>query len=84
MTKKFVCRALSQEPYIILSLFMLHMCNRIISPGGFFNLFQISIFGVNTGIKGQNMAQNDKKIRSVVFHISVSTHHLIVIFETHV
>ena len=40
MTTNSVCHSclISQEPDIILSLFMLHMCKRIISPG-FFTLF---------------------------------------------
>ena len=40
---------------------MVHMCNRI-SPGFFLHLFQIFIFGVNSGVKGQKIAQNDKKL----------------------
>ena len=62
---------------------MIHMCNRIISPG-FLYLFQIYIFGINSGVKGQKMAQSDKKLCLVVFHISGSIHHMIVIFGAHV
>ena len=40
---------------------MVHMCQRVISPGLFCIFFQILIFGVNSEVKGQNMAQNDKK-----------------------
>ena len=43
------------------SSFMVHMCQRVISPGLFCIFFQILIFGVNSEVKGQNMAQNDKK-----------------------
>ena len=43
---------ISQEPYIIWSLFMVHICKRIISPV-FFTFCQIFISGVNSGVKGQ-------------------------------
>ena len=36
------------------------MCKRIISPGVFYIFFQVLIFGVVNGVKGQKMAQNDK------------------------
>ena len=52
----------SQEAYIIWSSFMLLMCKRIISPGFFSNFFQILILGVKSELKGQKMAQHDKKI----------------------
>ena len=59
--KKFclLC-SISQEPYIIWLSFMVQMCKMIISPGVFFN-FKILIFWVAMGLKGQKMAQNDKK-----------------------
>ena len=53
---------ISQEPYIIWSWFMVvHLCKGIISPGVFYILFQILIFGVNSGVKeqkGSNMSKN--------------------------
>ena len=52
-------------PYIIWSWFMVHMCKRIISPGVFY------IFYVNSRVKEQKMALNDKKI-SVALHIWVT------------
>ena len=52
--------SISQEPCIIWLLFMVQMCKIIISPGVFFN-FKILIFWVVRGLKGQKMAQNDKK-----------------------
>ena len=51
----------SQEPYIVWSSFMVHMCNRI-NLQGFFYFFLVFIFGVNSGVKGQKIAQNDKKL----------------------
>ena len=45
---------------------------------------QIFIFQVVSGVKGQKMVQNDKKIMSVVLHISGTIHHMIVIYGTHV
>ena len=63
MRKKLCLLCLkSQELYIIWSSFMVHMSNRIISPGLFLHLFQIFIFGVKSGVKGQKMAQSDKKL----------------------
>ena len=54
---------ISQEPYIIWCSFVVHMWKRIISPGGFFlHFFQIFIFGVNSGVKGQKVTQNNKKL----------------------
>ena len=57
------------------------MCKRIISPV-FLHCLQILFFGVDSGVKGQKMAQNDKK--SVALHIPGSIHHMIMIFGTHV
>ena len=53
-----------REPYIVWLSFMIHicmvqMCKMIISPGVFLN-FQILIFQVVIGLKGQKMAQNYK------------------------
>ena len=48
----------------------------------FLHFFQVLIFGVNNGVKGQKMAQNDKGILSFPLHISGSIHHMIVIFGT--
>ena len=39
---------------------MLHMCKRIIYP--VFYIFQNLIFGIGSGVKGQKMAKNDKKL----------------------
>ena len=59
--KKFsLLLSISQEPYIIWLSFMVPMCKIIISPGVFFN-FEILVFRVVRGLKGQKMAQNDKK-----------------------
>ena len=52
-------RSISQEPYIIWLSFMVQMC-KMIFPGVFFN-FKILIFWVFRGLKGQKVAQNDKK-----------------------
>ena len=52
------------------------------SPG-FFSFFVILIFWVVKGVKGQKMVQNDKKILSVVLHISGTIHHMIFIYGTH-
>ena len=52
--KKFCMGCLiSQEPCIIWSSFIVHMCKRIISPGFFLHFLQILIVVVNSGVKGQ-------------------------------
>ena len=45
-----------------------------------FHFFKISIFWVVGGVKGQKVVQNDKKILSVVLHISGAIHYIIVIY----
>ena len=52
--------SISQEPYIMWLSFMVQKCKIIISPDGFFN-FEIMIFQVVRGLKGQKMAQNENK-----------------------
>ena len=51
--------SISQEHTSWLS-FAVHMCKTIISPGVFFTFFQILSFGVNSRVRGQEMAENDK------------------------
>ena len=60
---KNVClsRSLSQEPYVIWSSFMVHMCKMKIFRGKFFHFFKIFIFWVVERVKGQKKAQNGKK-----------------------
>ena len=48
----------------------------------FLHFSEIIFFGVSSGVKGQKMAQNDKKL-SAVLHISESIHHVIVFFGGH-
>ena len=60
--KKFCqLHSISQEAYIILSWFLLQMCKMMTSPEAFFFFFKILIFWVVRGVKGQKMAQSDKK-----------------------
>ena len=47
--------SISQEPYMIWLSFMVHLCKPIISPAAFL-FWQIA-----SGVKGQKIAQNDKK-----------------------
>ena len=61
----------TQEPYFIWSSYMVHICNRMIPPG-FFNLFQIFLFGVNRGVKGQKWP---KMTKNYVCHISCLKKH---------
>ena len=48
----------------------------------FVNAIVGKVFGVNSGVKEQKMARNDKKL-SVTLHISGSIHHMIVIYGVH-
>ena len=71
--KKFCLYSLiSEKPYIIRSSFMVQMCKRIISPILFIHFFQILVFGVNSGVKGQKMVQNGKNL-CLLYSISQET-----------
>ena len=64
MTKIFVCRTIHFRNHISydLHLWYTFMYKKIISPAIFFHFFKILIFGIIRGeVKGQKMAQNDKK-----------------------
>ena len=56
----------------------------MLSPGVFFFFFEIFIFQAVRGVKGQRMAQDDKKIMSGTLHISRTIYHMIVIYGTFV
>ena len=72
---KILSHSISQELYIIWSSFVIHK-NKMISSNIFFifpkfwffgllggsKVFQILIFRVNPGARGQKMSQNDKKL----------------------
>ena len=60
--KKALLCLISQEPYIIWSSFMVHVWRKIISLCLLLHFSEILFFGVSSGVKGQKMAQNDKKI----------------------
>ena len=55
-------KKLCPEPYIIWFSFMVYMCKKIIFLMFFLHFFQILFFRVNSAIKEQKMAQNDKKL----------------------
>ena len=60
------------------------MYKRIISSGIFFIFFKTLIFKIiRVEVKGQKMAQSDKKF-CVSLQISGTVHHMIVIFGAHV
>ena len=46
---------------------------------GFLNFFEIFIFWAFRGVKGQKIAQDDKKILAVALHISETIHYMILI-----
>ena len=60
MRKNSVCHALYLGNHTSYDLH-LHLCKVIIYPF-LKNCFQILIFSINSGVKGQKMAQNDKKL----------------------
>ena len=66
MTKFCLLRLISQEQYIMQLLFVVHKCKMIISPGVFL-FFKILILGLVWRVKGQKMAQNDKKLCPLYF-----------------
>ena len=53
---------LSQEPCITWSSFMVHVWKKDNISRCFYNLFQVLIFSVNSGLKGEKLTQNDKKL----------------------
>ena len=61
---------------------MVHMCEMIISPGVLF-IFENFVFWVVSGVKREKMAQNDKKIRVVLYSLG-ATHYMIFIYGTYV
>ena len=65
MTKYSLLHFISQESCITWLLFMVHMCKMIISPVVFSIFFLILIFRIVSGVKGQEMVQNDKKKLSI-------------------
>ena len=46
---------------------------------GFLNFFEIFIFQAFRGVKGQKIAQDDKKILAVALHISETIHYMFLI-----
>ena len=81
--KVCLLHSISEEPYLIWLLFMVHICKMVISSGVFFHFYKILIFQIVRGVKGQNLVQNNKKF-SVTLHISGTIHHMNVIYGTHV
>ena len=66
---------ISQEPYIIWSWFMVHMCKRIISLGVFYIFFQILIFRVNSRVKKQKRPKTTKSYVCCTPYLSKHTLH---------
>ena len=58
--KNCLSRSISQEPYIIWLSSVVHNCKMMISQCYFF-IFSKLVFPVVSRVKGQKMAQNDKK-----------------------
>ena len=62
---------------------VLQKCKMKYSGTCFFHFFNITIFWVVSGVKGEKMAENNKKI-CVVLHILGAIYHMIVICGTQV
>ena len=52
---------ISQNQYSIWSWVLVHLCKMMISPGVFFIFFKFLVFHAVRGVKGQKMAQDNKK-----------------------
>ena len=61
MTKNSVASNISETVDHMIFIYGTHVLKNNISRH-FLHFFQILIFRVNSGVKGQKMAQNDKKI----------------------
>ena len=75
--------SISQNPYIIWLSFMIYMCKMIISPCVFSIFFNIFIFRVVSGVKGQKMTKNWQKWQKNYVH-RASYLRMVVIYGTHV
>ena len=64
---------ISEEPYIIQSQFLVHMCKITISAGPFFHFLKILIFGGLLGGGGSKRAKNSPKLK---IRIISATHHV--------
>ena len=82
--KFYLLRFISQGPYIIWLSFVVRKCKMMISPGVFFMFSKILIFQIFRRVKGEKMAQHDKKNCPSYLYISGTIHHVIFIYDTHV
>ena len=72
MTKRSVYCALDLRNHTSHDLHLWYTCVKDNISSFFLHLFQIFIFGVNCGVKGQRMAQNDKN--SCLLHSYLRTY----------
>ena len=64
---------ISQEPYIIWSSFVVHICKRIISTGVFYIFFRSLIFWVNSVVKEQNVCHTPYLSKHTSFDVFCCT-----------
>ena len=85
MTKYSASCTLYIRKHISYDLHLWYTCmyKRKICPGSFFHYFKILIFIIIWGVRGQKMAQNDKKIIFVTSYISGTIKHMMFIYGTH-
>ena len=72
---------ISQEQYRILSLFLVHLCKMIISPGRFLIFSNFWFFVLLVGKRAKS-SPKWQKLLSVVLHVSGTIHYIIVIYGT--
>ena len=78
----FIAFHISGTIHHVIFIYGTHVQNNTISRS-FFQYFKILIFRIVSGVKGQKMTQNEKKL-SAALHISRTIRRMIVIYGTHV
>ena len=63
-------------------MILVHLCKMMISASGFFIFRDVRGGGGGRGLKGQKMAQDDKKNLPVAVDIPGTIYHMIVIYGT--
>ena len=78
-----MAHSISQEPYIIRFLFLVHMYKVIISAGVFFHFFKTFVFWVVRENEKAKKGPKCQKNLPAMIHISGTIHHIIVIYGAH-
>ena len=73
---------ISQEPCVIWSQVLVHICKMMISPGGFLFFLNFDFLGCEGGKRAKNSPKWKITITSVMCHIAGTVWHMIMIFGT--